>query len=42
MGRFGYSDLKEATLGGSLWVLYVVEQVAMVCEVAVGGGAWQL
>jgi hypothetical protein len=26
-GRFRYSDLKEATLRGSLWVLYKVEQV---------------
>jgi len=35
-GRFGYSDLKEAAPRGSLWVLYVVEQVGMICKVAVG------
>jgi hypothetical protein len=35
-GRFGYSDLKEAAASGSsLWVSYVVEQVPMICEVAI-------
>jgi hypothetical protein len=41
-GRFGYSDLKEASLRGNLWVLYVIEQVPMIFEVAVGGGARHL
>ena len=41
-GRFGNSDLKEAALRGSLWVLYVVEQKLMVCNVAVGDWVRQL
>jgi hypothetical protein len=37
LGRFRYSDLKEAAPGG-LWDLYLDESVLMVCEcdVAVG------
>jgi hypothetical protein len=35
-GRFRYSDLKEAAPRVSLWVLYVVEQVGLMCRVAVG------
>ena len=38
-GRFRYSDLKEAARRGSLWVLYVVERVLMICKVGVGGDA---
>ena len=41
-GRFRYSDLKEAALRGSLWVLYKVEQVLMICKVGIGGCARQL
>jgi hypothetical protein len=41
-GRFRYSDLKEVAPRGSLWVLYVGEQVLMICKVAVGGNARQL
>src|SRR2546430_16036614 len=41
-GRFRYSDLKEAALRGSLWVLYKVEQVLMICNVGIGGCARQL
>ncbi len=41
-GRFRYSDLKEAARRGSLWVLYMVEQVLMICKIAVGGCARQL
>jgi hypothetical protein len=41
-GGFRYSDLKEATPRGSIWVLYMVEQVLMICKVAVGGCARQL
>jgi hypothetical protein len=41
-GRVRYSDLKEAAPRGSLWVLYMVEQVLMICKVAVGGCARQL
>jgi len=41
-GRFRYSDLKEAAPRGSLWGLYTVEPVPMVCKVAVGGCARQL
>jgi hypothetical protein len=33
-GRFGYSDLKEAALGG-LWDLYLDEPVVIVCEFVV-------
>ena len=40
-GRFRYSDLKEAALRGSLWVLYKVEQVLMICNVGIGGCARQ-
>ncbi len=36
-GRFRYSDLKEAALCVSLWVLYVVEQVRMIWKVPVNG-----
>ena len=35
--RFRYSDLKEAAPRGSLWVLYMAEQVLTICKVAVGG-----
>src|SRR6266404_7283698 len=41
-GRVRYSDLKEAAPRGSLWVLYMVEQVLMICKVVVGGCARQL
>ena len=41
-GRFRYSDLNEAAPRGSLWGLYRVEQVRMICEVAVGNCARQL
>jgi len=41
-GRFRYSDLKEAAPRGSLWVLYMVEQVRMSCRVGIGGCARQL
>jgi hypothetical protein len=41
-GRFRYSDLKEAAPRGSLWVLYRVEQVRMICKVAVGSCGWEL
>jgi hypothetical protein len=41
-GRFGYSGLKEAALRGSLWVLYVVEQILMFCNIAVGDWVRQL
>jgi hypothetical protein len=41
-GRFRYSDLKEAAPRGSLWVLYMDEQISMIWEVAVGGCARQL
>jgi hypothetical protein len=41
-GRFRYSDSKEAAPRGSLWVLYMAEQVPMICKVAVGGWARQL
>jgi hypothetical protein len=41
-GRFRYSDLKEAAPRGSLWVLNMVEQVLMICKVAVGGCVRQL
>ena len=41
-GRFRYSDLKEAARRGSLWVLYMAEQVLRICEVAVGGCVRQL
>src|SRR5437879_4683417 len=36
-GRFRYSDLKDAAPRGSLWVLYMAEQVLTICKVAVGG-----
>jgi hypothetical protein len=36
VGRFGYSGLKEAALRGSLWVLNVIAQMLMLCNVAVG------
>jgi hypothetical protein len=41
-GRFRYSDLKEAARRVSLWVLYVIEQVPMICKVAIGGCVRQL
>ena len=41
-GRFRYGDLKEAALRGSLWVLYVIEEVPMIYKVAVGGCVRQL
>jgi hypothetical protein len=41
-GRFRYSDLKEAARRVSLWVLYVIEQVRMICKVAIGGCVRQL
>ena len=41
-GASDTATLKEAVPRGSLWVLYVVEQVLMICKVAVGGCARQL
>ena len=41
-GRFRYSALKEAAPRASLWVLYVVEQVRLMCRADVGGCARQL
>jgi hypothetical protein len=42
-GRFRYSDLKEAALGG-LWDLFLDEAVAVVCgvDLAVGALPFQL